>query len=716
MFKRYKYVSQIDMRDCGIAALASIIQHYGSYYSLATLRKLAKTDNEGTTALGIIEAAKSCGFDAQAIQADRTLFNIKDIPYPFIVHVNKNHKLQHYYVVYGIKKEHIIIGDPDPQVKVVKMPKEKFFSEWSGAAIFILPSNKYHIFKEKKKGLLSFIPEILNHKKIIFFIALTSILATFISILGSYYLQEILDQYIPKQMYSTLGIISIGLIFTYIIQQALNFLKELFLETLSVKLTSKIFLSYIQHVFSLPFDFFATRRTGEIVSRFTDATTIIDTLASIILSTVLDMTVLFFVGITMLIQNSQLFLLTLLAIPIYSIIILVFMPTFNRMNNEVMHANSKISSTIIEDINGIETIKSLNGEEMRFQLINNEVTKYLNKSFKLNMLEHLQDSLKQTCQLILTVGILWVGANLVIENQISIGQLITYNTLLFYFVNPLENIINLQTKLQSASVANTRLNDIYLVETEHNTILSSVQNPTLNVEITFNDVSYHYGFRKNTLDHINLTIKPGEKICFVGASGSGKSTLAKHFVNFYSPTKGDILLNSTSIEKIDKKQLRSYINYLPQEAYIFSGSIIENLTLGTTDKVDEQDIISACQTAEILSDIEKMPLGFQTEVSDGSGLSGGQKQRIAIARALLTNSPVLILDEATSGLDILTEKKIINNLLSLHHKTIIFIAHRLSIAKQCDKIYVIDKGCIVEEGSHDDLMMKNGIYSQLVNG
>lgn len=614
MFKRYKYVSQIDMRDCGIAALSSIIQHYGSYYSLATLRRLAKTDNEGTTALGIIEAAKACGLDAQAIQTDLTLFNMENIPYPFIAHVNKNHKLQHYYVIYGVKKEYIILGDPDPQVKITKMPKEKFLSEWSGTAIFMLPSNEYQIFREKKKGLLSFVPEILNYKKFIFLIAITSILATLISIFGAYYLQEILDQYIPKQMYSTLGIVSIGLIITYIIQQTLTFLKELFLESLSIKLTSKIFLSYIEHVFNLPLDFFATRRTGEIVSRFTDATTIIDTLASIILSTVLYVTVLIFVGLTMLVQNNQLFLLTLLAIPIYTIIILVFVPTFDKINTEVMHANSKVSSAIIEDINGIETIKSLNSEEIRFKLINTKIKKYLNKSFQLNTLESLQNALKQTSQLILTVGILWVGAKLVMKNQISIGQLITYNTLLFYFINPLENIINLQIKLQSASVANTRLNDIYLVESEHNAIIPTTKNNPAIDDIVFNNVSYQYGFRKNTLDHINLTIRAGEKICFIGASGSGKSTLAKHFVNFYSPTQGEILLNGTNIEEIDKKQLRAYINYLPQEAYIFNGSILENLTLGTINKVNEQDIISACQTAEILSDIEKCLLVFKLKL------------------------------------------------------------------------------------------------------
>ena len=457
--------------------------------------------------------------------------------------------------------------------------------------------------------------------------------------------------------------------------------------------------------------FFATRRTGEITSRFTDANSIIDALASTILSLFLDVSIVFIVGSVLVLQNIQLFLLTLVALPIYTVIIFAFLKPFEKMNHDVMQSNAMVSSAIIEDINGIETIKSLTSEELRYQKIDSEFVDYLDKSFKLSIYENVQTSLKHGAQLILNVAILWFGASLVMDSKISIGQLITYNTLLSYFTNPIENIINLQTKLQSAKVANKRLNEVYLVASEFEGTTSMTSK--LSGNITFHDVSYRYGFGTYTLSDLNLTIKQGEKVSLVGISGSGKTTLAKMIVNFYEPNQGNIRLGNMDLKMIDKKQLRQYINYLPQQSYIFSGSILDNLTLGASPDITQEDILMACQIAEIRADIEAMPLGYQTELSDGAGLSGGQKQRLALARALLTQAPILILDEATSGLDVLTEKKVINNLMQLTDKTIIFVAHRLSIAKQVDRVIVLDKGKLIEEGSHQELINKQGFYYHL---
>ena len=701
----------MDMRDCGVAALASIAKHYGSDFSLAHLRELAKTTKEGTTALGITEAAKKMGFETKAIKANMELFDMTDIPYPFIVHVNKERKLQHFYVVYKAKKDYLIIGDPDPSVKVTKMSKERFKQEWTGVAIFLAPAPSYKPHKDKKNGLLSFLPLIIKQKTLITYIVLASLLVTLVNIVGSYYLQGILDVYIPNNMKSTLGIISLGLVITYILQQLMAFSQSYLLRVLSQRLTIDVILSYIRHIFTLPMSFFATRRTGEITSRFTDANSIIDALASTILSLFLDVSIVFIVGSVLVLQNIQLFLLTLVALPIYTVIIFAFLKPFEKMNHDVMQSNAMVSSAIIEDINGIETIKSLTSEELRYQKIDSEFVDYLDKSFKLSIYENVQTSLKHGAQLILNVAILWFGASLVMDSKISIGQLITYNTLLSYFTNPIENIINLQTKLQSAKVANKRLNEVYLVASEFEGTTSMTSK--LSGNITFHDVSYRYGFGTYTLSDLNLTIKQGEKVSLVGISGSGKTTLAKMIVNFYEPNQGNIRLGNMDLKMIDKKQLRQYINYLPQQSYIFSGSILDNLTLGASPDITQEDILMACQIAEIRADIEAMPLGYQTELSDGAGLSGGQKQRLALARALLTQAPILILDEATSGLDVLTEKKVINNLMQLTDKTIIFVAHRLSIAKQVDRVIVLDKGKLIEEGSHQELINKQGFYYHL---
>ena len=679
------------------------------------MRELAKTNKEGTTALGIVKAADEMGFETRPVQADKTLFDMSDVPYPFIVHVNKEGKLQHYYVVYQTKKDYLIIGDPDPSVKITKMSKERFFSEWTGVAIFLAPKPSYQPHKDKKNGLLSFLPLIFKQKSLIAYIVLSSLLVTIINIGGSYYLQGILDEYIPNQMKSTLGIISIGLIITYILQQAMSFSRDYLLTVLSQRLSIDVILSYIRHIFELPMSFFATRRTGEIISRFTDANSIIDALASTILSLFLDVSILILVGGVLLAQNPNLFLLSLISIPIYMFIIFSFMKPFEKMNHDVMQSNSMVSSAIIEDINGIETIKSLTSEENRYQNIDSEFVDYLEKSFKLSKYSILQTSLKQGTKLVLNILILWFGAQLVMSSKISIGQLITFNTLLSYFTTPMENIINLQTKLQSAKVANNRLNEVYLVESEFQVQENPVHSHFLMGDIEFDDLSYKYGFGRDTLTDINLTIKQGDKVSLVGVSGSGKTTLAKMIVNFFEPYKGHISINHQDIKNIDKKVLRRHINYLPQQAYIFNGSILENLTLGGNHMISQEDILRACELAEIRQDIERMPMGYQTQLSDGAGLSGGQKQRIALARALLTKSPVLILDEATSALDVLTEKKVIDNLMSLTDKTILFVAHRLSIAERTNRVIVLDQGKIIEVGSHQELIQAQGFYHHLFN-
>lgn len=226
---------------------------------------------------------------------------------------------------------------------------------------------------------------------------------------------------------------------------------------------------------------------------------------------------------------------------------------------------------------------------------------------------------------------------------------------------------------------------------------------------------YKYGYGRDVLTDINLKIKRGEKVSFVGVSGSGKTTLAKMMVDFYDPYKGEIRLNNVNINQIDKQTLRQHINYLPQQPYVFNGTILENLLLGAKEGTSQEDILWAVEMACIREDIEKMPLNYQTELtSDGAGISGGQRQRIALARALLTDAPIMILDEATSSLDILTEKRIVDNLLSLD-KTLIFIAHRLTIAERTEHIVVLDKGRIVEQGSHKELLDKQGFYEYLVN-
>jgi len=714
-FRKKHYRSQMDQKDCGVALLAMVFGYFGSYYSLARLRELAKTTINGTTALGLVKAAETLGFEPQAIQADMTLFDSPNLIFPFVVHVLKDKELFHYYVVTGKDKQNIHIADPDPEVRLTKLSRERFEEEWTGTTIFVAPSPNYQPHKDKNQGLTSFLPILINQKGLITNIILATALVTLINIVGSYYLQSIIDTYVPNQTSSTLSIISICLVIVYALQQILSFAQDYLLIVLGQRLSIDVILSYIKHVFHLPMSFFATRRTGEIVSRFTDANSIIDALASTIISIFLDISTVLIISIILFLQNSSLFFISLLGLPIYAVLIFAFMKPFEKMNRNTMEANAILSSSVIEDINGIETIKSLASEKICYQKIDREFVDYLKRSFTYSRAESQQKALKKLAQLSLNVCVLWIGANFVMDGKMSLGQLITYNTLLYYFTNPLENIINLQSKLQTAQVANSRLNEVYLVKSEFEEQKMVEDLSTIQGDMTFKGIHYKYEYGQDILSDINLTIKQGSKIALVGVSGSGKSTLAKMMVNFYDPSQGEIRLGDMNLNQIDKKSLRQHINYLPQQPYVFNGTILENLLLGAKEGTTREDILRAVELAEIREDIERMPLNYQTELtSDGTGISGGQRQRIALARALLTDASILILDEATSSLDILTEKRIVDNLMKLD-KTLIFIAHRLTIAERVEKVVVLDRGKIVEEGNHADLLARNSFYTYLVN-
>jgi ATP-binding cassette subfamily C protein/competence factor transporting protein len=709
-FKKKHYTGQVDEMDCGVAALSMIMKFYGSEHSLASLRLLAKTDRAGTTALGLVKAANALDFDTRPIRADMTLFEMDGLTFPFIVNVTTSENFLHYYVVYGQSKNEIFIADPNPAVKMIKMSREAFQKEWTGVAIFMAPKPEYQPSKEKASSLFDFVPVLVRQKKLIVNILIASFLVTLINIIGAYYLQNIIDTYVPQAVIHTLSIISIALIFTYTIQQILQFAQTFLLNVLGQRLAIEVILSYIRHLFELPMSFFSTRRTGEITSRFSDANTILNALASSVMSLFLDLTIIIVTGLVLGVQNVQLFLLVLISIPIYIVIVLVFVKVFEKQNVDTMQANAVLSSSIIEDLNGIETIKALASEESRYQKIDREFTDYLTKVFKLQKNTALQAALKSGLQLILNVVVLWLGAMLVMRQKITLGQLITFNALLTYFTNPLTNIINLQTTLQQARVANNRLNEVYLVESEFSDGERAEIPKQYDLELA--NVSYKYSFGKNTLTDVNLSIQENEKVTIVGMSGSGKTTLVKLLVNFYTPTEGVVTLGNLDIQNLEKQALRRRINYLPQQPYIFTGSVLENITLGSLE-ISQESLETAVSIAEIKTDIEQMELGYQTQLSsEATNLSGGQKQRIALARALLSPAKVLILDEATSNLDLITEKKILDNLFQLD-KTIIFIAHRLSVAEKSSHIVVVDQGKVIEEGSHSELIAAGGFYAGL---
>lgn len=711
-----KIIYQQDEKDCGVACIAMIFKHYKSELPIHKLRELSGTDLEGTSALGLKKTLESLSFDCLAIQADNEIWKEKELPLPLIAHVLIDNSYMHYVVVYEVKGDTLLIADPNPNKGKVKKSIDEFAKEWSGVLLLPTPKDDYVPSKEQVAGLSSFLPIIWQQKGLVFHIVLASIFITLFGIGSSYYFQGILDYFIPNQARSTLNIISVGLIVVYLFRVLFEYSRSYLLVVLGQRMSTVIMLQYFKHVLSLPMNFFATRKSGEIISRFLDANKIIDALASATLSVFLDIGMVFLVGITLAIQNSTLFLITLVSLPFYLIAILAFVKSYEKANHEEMSAGATLNSSIIESLKGIETIKAYNGEDKVYDRVDHEFIKLMKKSFRTITLDNAQQGIKLAIQLISSALILWVGSHYVMDGKISLGQLITYNALLIFFTDPLQNIINLQVKMQTAQVANKRINEIFAIEPEKKdpTANRIVTDEIFHQGITLENLSFSYNMKTPTLNNISCILPAHSKTALVGVSGSGKSTLAKLLVNFYSPSEGMIRYGNINHLDISLDQLRDRVTYVPQESFFFSGTIIENLTFSLPNQPSFERIMEVCEAVQLSKFIDNHPLRYDMVLEEGgANLSGGQRQRLAIARALLKDSDILILDEATSGLDTLLERSILDYLLQLKEKTLLFIAHHLPIAKACDQILVLHEGNLVEQGTHDELLYNQGIYQQL---
>lgn len=718
MFNYKNYVSQLDETDCGAAALSMILRAYKSKVSIAKIRSVAQTDKNGTTALGLVNAAAHFKIDTKVVKASKSFFSNlpSGISLPIIAHVDKDNGLLHYVVITAVHKNYLVVADPDPTVKVHRVTIDEFDHIWTGIAFLMQPTQDYKPQKDDGDSLWATSKILLRQKHIIFVIILATFLSTLITIGGAFFLQQIVDQYVARKMLTTLNVAAISLLVAYLFHGVFHYVQGVLSAVLGQRLSAELLLAYIHHLFKLPLAFFDTRKTGEITSRFDDASNIILTLGRTAVITILNFGTILVIGAVLVCISPKLFLIAMLSFPVYILIILAFYSLFEHWNNETMEQNALLNSQIIESLHGMECIKAFNVENKLFTSIKLRFFKALKAGFKYSVILVTQESLKDFAQLGINLSILYFGALAAIHGQISLGQLVAFNALMGYLLDPIEEIINLQSSLQSAKVANTRLNQILLLPTE----ISSHENVVLHkaavessMVLTLSGVSFEYKYGQKVLRNIDLSIKRHESVAIIGFSGSGKTSLAKLLVGFYRPTVGKVIINGVDASGLNPQQMRNYVTYLPQTPHIFSGSILENITLGLTHQVDMQQVIKAAKVAEIHDDIQELPDGYFTQLSEDSGLSGGQMQRIGIARAVISDTPIIIFDESTSNLDVLTERQVLNNILELQNKTLIFIAHRLEIAKVVDKVIVMDNGAITEIGSHSELLKKRGSYFQL---
>ena len=585
---------------------------------------------------------------------------------------------------------------------------ERLPTDW----IVMHPKSK---LKQLEFNLMWFFREILHYRKIVLEVMLGSFVVQCFGLLTPLFTQVILDKVIVHQSLGTLDVLGVAfiaiVIFEFLLNLARNYIFTHTASKLDVKLGRKLF----EHLFSLSAGYFESRKVGDTLARVRELETIRSFLTQKSVSLILDLFFsLVFVGM-MLLYSVQLTLIVLAFVAVVATVYVLVTPSFRSRLEHKFQMGAQNNSYLVESLTGVQTVKALAIEGMMQRQWEDKLGHYVKSGFDLSKLQHLMNATASGFQRLMTLAILYFGVRLVIDGDLTVGQLIAFNMFAGQFTAPVLRLVNLWHELQQVLLGVDRVGDILNqpTETEQG---SGITLPQIRGELQFKHVDFRYTpTGGQVLRDLNLTIPAGTCLGIVGRSGSGKSTLTKLVQKLYLAQSGLVMLDGVDIRQMNPRWLRYQIGVVLQENYLFSGTIRDNISMARPDAPMAQ-IIEAAQMAGAHEFITELPEGYDTMVGErGASLSGGQRQRVAIARALITNPRVLILDEATSALDVESELIIQKNLAKIQKgRTVLIIAHRLSTVRQCDRIIVMEKGQIEESGTHRDLIREGGIYAQMV--
>ncbi|MDK9844676.1 peptidase domain-containing ABC transporter [Staphylococcus equorum] len=706
-----KVIKQYDESDCGPACLAMIAHYHKKKTLLSRIREWAKTNEEGTSLYGLIEAGKKLGIELTGVKAD-SLIDLESTELPMIAHIVNDKGFMHFVIIEKRKKKTLHIIDPAKGKEKINVLD--FEKKWTGVLLLVQNNASYGKDTNIPSKFKLFLNIFKHNKRTIINIFLLSLFINFLGIAGAFYFKYLVDTIIPSKILENLHIISIAVLFLYLINAFVSLIRYQSSLNLSLKIDMDFMKDYYYHVLKLPINFYETRKSGEILSRFSDLSHIREAFSSVTITLLVDSLMVIVGGTILFIQSPTLFYITLILVPLYLTIGLSFRKVLKKYNRLVMEQDATLSDYLVESFTGYKVIKSFGAENEVFKRGSKHFKKLIDRLYKLSFFTNIQLTINSFMKMVTTTLILWIGSLLIIKNNLTLGELLTFNALVIYYINPIERLINLQPQIQSALVASQRYLDIIDIKTEDGGKLSN-SNVKFENQIEIKNLNFQYDFKKNILKNINIQIPKNEKIAIVGESGSGKSTIAKLIDGFYTDFEGDIKLDNINMKNISKNQLRNVISFVTQQNFIFGSTIRENLTIGLDRYVTDEEIYEVCKIVCAYDFINNLPQKLDTQLhSGGANLSGGQLQRIALARAVLKKANILLLDEATSSLDSFTEKKILKNIENeLKNKTIILITHKLNNVKNANSIYMIKQGQVVENGNHESLLKNKGEYYKL---
>ncbi len=719
---KFPFDKQYDSSDCGAACLRMIGRHYGRYYSIEYLRQLSHTDKVSASLAGIAEAAEKIGFRTLGV---KTGFNrlSKDIPLPCVAHW----KQDHFVVVYKISGGEVFVADPASGKS--QMKEQDFLNGWISdvvntepQGILLLLESTPEFYKREgektnRSGFKFLWPYVMQHKRLIWQLGIGLLLGSVIQLVFPFLMQVLVDKGVQLRDLNFVYLILAAQGMLFASQVAVEFIRGWILLHIGTRININLISDFLLKLMRLPMSYFDAKMTGDLLQRIYDNERVERFLTSSSLVTLFSLVNLVVFSGVLLFYNSLIFLVFFLGALGYFGWVWLFMARRRSLDYRRFEQMAENQNALIQLVNGMQEIKLHNAERQKrwaWERIQARL-------FRVNVQYLSTDQSQRAGAAFINEGknilISVLAAQAVIDNQLSLGAMLAVQYIIGHMNAPLESLVQFLLHAQEAKISLERMNEVHERADESSNEESKVSELPKNSDLTLQNVSFRYGGPHDpwVLKHLNLHFPHGKTTAIVGTSGSGKTTLLKLLLHFYAPQEGSVRLNDLGLDSFLPRTWRSSCGVVMQDGFIFNDTIARNIALGV-ENIDRVRLLEAAKTANIQGFIETLPLGYNTKIGqDGTGLSQGQKQRLLIARALYKNPQYLFFDEATNALDAHNEKVIMQNLeTAFHGKTVVIVAHRLSTVRNADNIIVLDKGEVIEQGTHQELTQKRGAYYQLV--
>lgn len=735
MKKGFPNYRQLDAMDCGPSCIRMIAKHFGHTFSLQSLREKSFLTRQGVSLLGISEAAESIGFRTQGV---RVSFNqlTEDIPLPCIVHWNQNH----FVVCYDIKKksnflkkdkkDDYLICVSDPAIGLITYNKEEFTHCWlstkkeakdKGIALILYTTPAFYDQEDEKQeskaNLRYFFRYLKPLKSQLVQLALGMLVASLVSLIFPFLSQTMVDVGIGNRNISVITLILIAQFVLFVTQLGMDFIRSWIVLHTTTRLSISLISDFLIKLMKLPLGYFDTKMVGDIMQRIGDHGRIQSFLTGTSLNVLFSFANFIVFGIILAYYNPLILGLFLLGNTLYVLWVVSFMKYRRELDYKRFTQSSADQSNMVELITGMQEIKLCNSEKQKrwkWERIQVKRFKISIKGLALGQYQQTGSAFfNQSTSLIIS----YIAARSVVEGQMTLGMMMSLSYIIGQISGPIGQFIGFAQSLQDAKISLERLGEVHNKEDEEDLADIKLAHLPENRSIYIKDLwfSYDGADRDYVLEDINLEIPENKTTAIVGASGSGKTTLIKLLLGFYPPNKGSICIDQTPLKNINSHVWRYKTGAVMQDGYIFSDTIAGNIAVGE-DEIDKERLLLAAKTANIQDHVNSLPLGYNTKIGmEGKGVSQGQKQRLLIARTVYKNPDYLFFDEATNSLDATNERQIMDNMMAFNkNRTVVIVAHRLSTVQHANNIIVLDKGKVVEQGSHKELTAKQGVYFQLV--